>query len=286
MGVQVVHHQHNPVLVRVVLVHQLLHLVRPVHFRPPVRHSDPPPPFQRRKQHEQVAHPVALVFVIIRDCRSGAERARQSRFLHLLFAGLVQAHQHLIVPELTLVDLKHVLHGADELGVALGRDAPALFQPRLEFVFFSVLRTVSGWMLSTISHSTSRSANNLSVQRARPSGGSPQASAIRWASAAPSSFFGRRCCCSLRPKAASIPSSTQRRRIRSTVALAISRDRATSRVVRQASVFPRFIAKQQDACMGLLVRCCPSLGNQGLQFLLLFRGQFDTVLLSRHDPSP
>ena len=33
--------------------------------------------------------------------------------------------------------------------------------------------------------------------------------------------------------------------------------------------------------MGLLVRCCPSLGNQGLQFLLLFRGQFDTVLLSR-----
>ena len=38
--------------------------------------------------------------------------------------------------------------------------------------------------------------------------------------------------------------------------------------------------------MGLIVRCCPSLGNQGLQFLLLFRGQFDTVLLSRHDPSP
>ena len=37
--------------------------------------------------------------------------------------------------------------------------------------------------------------------------------------------------------------------------------------------------------MGLLVRCCPSLGNQGLQFLLLFRGQFDMVLLSRHDPS-
>ena len=38
--------------------------------------------------------------------------------------------------------------------------------------------------------------------------------------------------------------------------------------------------------MGLIVRCCPSLGNQGLQFLLFFRGQFDTVLLSRHDPSP
>ena len=34
--------------------------------------------------------------------------------------------------------------------------------------------------------------------------------------------------------------------------------------VRQASVFPRFIAQQLDACMGLLVRCCPPLGNQGL----------------------
>ena len=42
-----------------------------------------------------------------------------------------------------------------------------------------VWRTVSGLMLSTISHSTSRSANNFSVQPARPSGGSAQAKAIR-----------------------------------------------------------------------------------------------------------
>ena len=118
---------------------------------------------------------------------------------------------------------------------AFRRDAPTLFQPGLEFVCFSVLRTVSGWMLSTIPHSTSRSANNLSVQRARPSGGSPQAGAIRWASAAPSSFLGRRRCCSLRPMAASTPSSTQRRRIRSTVVLAISRDRAASSSVRPPS---------------------------------------------------
>ena len=169
---------------------------------------------QARAQDLQSRHPVALV---ARDCRSRARRTRQSRFLHLLFAGFVQAHQDFIVFIGTVIDLQHVFHGTHKVRTAFRRDAPTLFQPRLEFVFFSVLRTVSGWMLSTISHSTSRSANNLSVQRARPSGASPQASAIKWASAAPSSFFGRRRCCSLRPKAASIPSSTQRRRIRSTV---------------------------------------------------------------------
>ena len=91
MGVQslprtrygVVHHQHNPVLVRVVLVHQLLHLVRPVHFRPPVRHSGPPPSFQRREQHEKVAHPVALVFIIIGGRRPGSSRPRRPRLPRL-----------------------------------------------------------------------------------------------------------------------------------------------------------------------------------------------------------
>ena len=42
-----------------------------------------------------------------------------------------------------MVDLQHVLHRTDELGVGLRRDAPLLLQPRLEFVFFSVRRTVS-----------------------------------------------------------------------------------------------------------------------------------------------
>ena len=162
-----------------------------------------------------------------------------------------------------MVDFQHVFHRAHKVHQPSGGMHQHSLGEGLTSFFSCALRTVSGWMLSTISHSTSRSA---SVQRARPSGGSPQASAIRWASAAPSSFFGRRRCCSLRPKAASIPSSTQRRRTLSTVALAVWQGPGNLFV---GSVFLRFIAQQQD--MGLLVRCCPSLGNQG-QFLPFFRG--------------
>ena len=182
VGVQIVHHQYDPVFVRIVLVHQLLDHPRPIYFGAPVRHFHPAPPFQRSEQHEKVAHPVALVFVIVGPGRPRPRRAGLTGLAYLLLAGLVQAHQHFVVAIGAMIDRQHVFHRAHELGAALGRDAPAFFQPRLEFVFFSVWRTVSGLMLSTISRSTNRSANNFSVQPARPSGGSPQARAIRWAS--------------------------------------------------------------------------------------------------------
>ena len=59
----VVHHRHNTVLVRVVLIHHLLDHPGPIGFRTPVRHCHPAPSFQRNEQHEKVAHPLALVFV-------------------------------------------------------------------------------------------------------------------------------------------------------------------------------------------------------------------------------
>ena len=50
-------------------------------------------------------------------------------------AGLVQAHQYLGFPKFPMVDIQHVLHGADEFSTGTGRDVPALLQPRLEPVF-------------------------------------------------------------------------------------------------------------------------------------------------------
>ncbi len=41
------------------------------------------------------------------------------------------------------VDAQHILHMVDKLGIVLGRNAPLLLQPRLEFVFFRSRRTVS-----------------------------------------------------------------------------------------------------------------------------------------------
>ena len=85
----------------------------------------------------------------------------------------------------SLVDIQRVFHVAHELGVGVGRDDPLLAKPRLEFVFFSVRRTVSSLIADTISSSTSLSANNFNVHFARPSGASPQANEINRASAAP-----------------------------------------------------------------------------------------------------
>ena len=122
------------------------------------------------------------------SCLPFSLRSRPSRagLAYLLLAGLVQADQDFLVIG-AMIDLQHVLHslprtgygGAHELGAALGRDAPAFLQPRLQFVFFKVPRTVSALTLSTISHSTNRSAKSLRVQSARPSGGSEQARATR-----------------------------------------------------------------------------------------------------------
>src|SRR5262249_56249689 len=86
------------------------------------------------------------------------------------------------------VDRQHVLHAPDELGVVLGRDAPALGQPRLEPVCFKACRTVSCDTDSTTSSSASRPASSRSVQRLRPSGGALHASATRWAPCSPSSL--------------------------------------------------------------------------------------------------
>ena len=62
-----------------------------------------------------------------------------------------------------MIDLQ-LFHGADELGVGLGRDAPALLQKDL--VFFRVWRPVSAQL--TISQ---RPMPAVAVQPARPSGG-------------------------------------------------------------------------------------------------------------------
>src|SRR5512143_3062794 len=87
-----------------------------------------------------------------------------------------------------LVDLQHVLHRTDKLGIGFRWNTPLRFQPRLQFVFFNTCRTVSYDTVSTYSSSTIRSANSRKVHRFRPSGGALHATAIKCASCTPSSF--------------------------------------------------------------------------------------------------
>ena len=183
--VEVVHHQHDPFSVRVVLIDQSLYHMRPVHLRATLPDLDSTLPFQGREQYEQTAHSIALVFVVVGRHRAGRCGTGHSRLLDLLFARLIHAHQNFVLIIRPLVDFQR----AHKLRALTGRDAPTLLQPRLEFVFLSTWRTVSVLMVSTISHSTNWSANSFRVQLARPSGGSPQAIAINRASRSPSSLF-------------------------------------------------------------------------------------------------
>ena len=189
MRVEVVHHQHDPFSVRVVLIDQSLYHMRPIHLRATLPDLDSTLPFQGREQYEQTAHSIALVFVVVGRHRAGRCGTGHSRLLDLLFARLIHAHQNFVLIIRPLVDFQHVFHRAHKLRALTGRDAPTLLQPRLEFAFLSTWRTVSVLMVSTISHSTNWSANSFRVQLARPSGGSPQAIAINRASRSPSSLF-------------------------------------------------------------------------------------------------
>ena len=60
--VEVVHHQHDSLSVRVVLIDQSLYHMRPVHLRATLSDLYPTLPFQGREQYEQTAHSIALVF--------------------------------------------------------------------------------------------------------------------------------------------------------------------------------------------------------------------------------
>ena len=72
----------------------------------------------------------------------------------------------------------------------LWRNAPALLQVRLKFVFFSMVDMVTCDMDSIYPSSTVLSASSRSVHLEYPSGGSPQARAMTCASTSPVTFAG------------------------------------------------------------------------------------------------
>ena len=63
--------------------------------------------------------------------------------LEPLLADLIHADLRKARVVGTGVDTQHILHLVDKQSVLLGGNAPLLFEPGLQFVFFSVRRTVS-----------------------------------------------------------------------------------------------------------------------------------------------
>jgi hypothetical protein len=126
VGVEVVLHQHDPLGVGIVDVDQVLDAVRPVDPGAPVADHDLAPASQRLTDQEQIAHPAALVLIVFPGWPARRQRAGRIDLGEQLAAGLVQAD---------LGAQRVIRSGGDpstssirqqQLGVLLGRDAPAL----------------------------------------------------------------------------------------------------------------------------------------------------------------
>src|SRR5215207_995017 len=213
--VQIIEHDADNLRPRVGFVRQPLHLTGEVLHRPLLRHLDMPVAALRLTEEEEVTHPLTAVLVVVTLRLTRRGRQWRARLGDQLLACLVKADDGALLIVGFFIQVQHVFHAGDELGVDLA-DTPLLFQPRLEFVFLSTWRTVSRAMVEAKPNSTTLSAKSRNVQRARPPGGVLHATAMRRASCLPVSLRscprrGRSC---KHPR----PSSTNRLRVRSTVA--------------------------------------------------------------------
>ena len=138
VGVQVVQHQDDPLGVRVAHVDQVLDDVRPVQLGPPL--GDLTCRCPRSGSHRGTGcGPAPLVLVVVRACaaRRAGRRGRASARNCLLASSRQTCGRRGSYGR--RVDVQHVLHPPDELAALLGRDAPALREPRLEPVLLEHL---------------------------------------------------------------------------------------------------------------------------------------------------
>ena len=150
MRVQIVHHNPDAVRIRVVIIHERLHLSDELLLTPSLGYLDVSPANQRLAHHEEVARAVAFVGVAIPSDRSRTPRSgsRTSSCSSLLNSSKTDNGTLLVVGLVVEIDLTSILVGAAK------------------------------W-----------SVKRWSDQRERPSDGSLQAKQMRWASSRPFSLW-------------------------------------------------------------------------------------------------
>jgi len=166
---------------RICLVNKVLHTVGEVDFRPVVCHFNVSPSSQWFRKHKQIACPLPFILIIISFRLTRLGRNRYSCLPQQLFGAFIETDNGTVWIIRFLIHVQYLFHLAHKFCIGLWWDYPLLILPRFKFVFFNAFRTVSYETLSnsTCSNLTKRSLNKLSVQLARPSGGAPQANAIR-----------------------------------------------------------------------------------------------------------
>src|ERR1700682_2751730 len=138
VGVELIHYQHDNFSVWIVNIYQVLDHAGEVSLCPLVSDLHTSLPGERLKRHEEVGGSVSPVLAIDPP---RAPRLRRQRFSYIgqqLLGRFVQTDLRSLGIVRSLIDIQHVLHPPNELGVGMGRNAPDLSQPRLERIFLSV----------------------------------------------------------------------------------------------------------------------------------------------------
>src|SRR5262249_29675672 len=178
MGVEVIEHQTNTRRLRIMHVDQFADACGPVLLGPACRHPNMTPSSQRFATHTLIAHPFALVCIVLACDPPSTQRQGRVDLTNPLFAGFIHTDDGIASVVGPLVDLQHVLHVIADGGFGWGGISPLFHLPHVELVFFTPGRLFPRAAGATDPNSTSRSASTRTVQRPYPRGGSPQAKAI------------------------------------------------------------------------------------------------------------
>ncbi len=189
MCIEIVHHKCYFICIWILLVRQPFDEFCPVFFLLELRYLYQALSFQGFVGHEYIDHPMPYIFIIHTGFLSCFHWNGNLACRDQLFWGLIHADHGVLLIVGPFVNIQHLFHVRNELGVAFWRYHPALYFPRLKFVFFKTFPTETWEMAGTYSNSTILSANNLNDHLAKPGGGSLQQSWTSFASTSPSIFF-------------------------------------------------------------------------------------------------
>jgi len=214
MGVEIVQDDIDALGLRVQDIDQIAHCMSEIEFLavPGDQHS--PSAALGLNENKEISRALTLVLIVFLPAVAWLARDWLASVVQQLVAGFIETNLRSSWVVWLAVQRQNLLHALDEQGRYCG-DAPALDQPGLELVFLSVRRTFSQLMESTMPSATSLSVSSSIVHLERPSGGSLQARATRYASCS-SLRVGSLAGWGLPFRANSSPSSQKRTRVRRT----------------------------------------------------------------------
>src|SRR5579859_4078236 len=193
MRVQMIHHQANTLGLGIDLINQPADGCREIQPGASLGHFQTTETRLGFNEDKQVGGPQPLIFIIAASGRPWFER-QWLAYLPMHDQWFLVKADHWLAFLIGLsIQMQDLLHRGNLLCIYSG-NAPLLMLPRLQFIFFSNWRIVSGEIDRTYPNSTALPASMRRVQWSRPSSTSLQVMAIKRAACSSVSACRRRSC--------------------------------------------------------------------------------------------